>query len=157
MSTKHPPTGTDGTEDVLTQPIKKKVQRGRLSTTTSKNIPKRHAAKPDNHNDAPLLVDYASAKTSKTAVSMPPLYIGDNKTKRSTDPYQDGVNEKTLSSLETVVEGAEVLGGTPSDTIEVASTKIKSASSLVSVNKVFPTTVEVFPPPVGTSTINNSP
>jgi hypothetical protein len=40
------------------------------------------------------------------------------------------------------MEGAEVLGATPSDTIEAASTK---------------TTVEVLPPPVGTSTINNSP
>jgi hypothetical protein len=90
-------------------------------------------------------------------VSLPPIYLGDNKTKCSTDPSQDGVHEKTLSRLETFVEGAAVLGATPSDTKEAASTKIKSASSLATVNKVFPTTVEVLPPPVGTSTINNSP
>jgi hypothetical protein len=139
----------------LTQPVKKKVQR--LSTTTSKDRPKRHAAKPDNYNVAPLIAEYASAKTSKTAVSLPPISLRDNKTKRSTNPSQDGVNKKTLSSLETVVEGAEVLGSTPSDTIEAAITNIKSASSLATVNKVFPTTVEVLSPPVGTSTIHNSP
>jgi hypothetical protein len=142
MPTKHPPTGTGGTEDGLTQPVNKKVQRGILSTTTSIDCPKRHAAKPDKHNVAPLLAEYASAKTSKTTVSLPPISLGDNKTRRITDPSQDGVNKKTLSSLETVVEGAEVLGATPSDTIEVASTK---------------TTVEILPPPVDTSTINNSP
>jgi hypothetical protein len=94
MPTKHPPTVTDGTEDGLTQPVKKKVQRVRLSTKTSIDRPKRHAAKPDKHNVAPLLAEYASAKTSKTAVSLPPIYLGDNKTKRSTDPSQDGVNKK---------------------------------------------------------------
>jgi hypothetical protein len=67
------------------------------------------------------------------------------------------VLKKTLSRLETVVEGVEVLGATPSDTIETASTNIKSASSLAKVNDVFPTTVKVLLPPVGTSTINNSP
>jgi hypothetical protein len=104
-------------------------------------------------------VEYASAKTSKITLSLPPISLGDNKTKRSTNPSQDGVNKKTLSSLETVVEGAEVLGATPSDTIEAASTNIKSASSLATVKEVFPNTatVEVLPPPVGTSTINNSP
>jgi hypothetical protein len=59
--------------------------------------------------------------------------------------------------LETVVEGSEVLGATPSDTIEAIITKTKYVSSLAKVNTVFPTTVEVMPPPVGTSTINNSP
>jgi hypothetical protein len=37
MSTKHPPTDTDGTEDGLSQHVKKKIQRGRLSTTMQKN------------------------------------------------------------------------------------------------------------------------
>jgi hypothetical protein len=64
MPTKYPPPiGTNGTEDGLTQPVKKKVQRGILSTTTRKDRPKRHAAKPDKHNVAPLLAEYASAKT----------------------------------------------------------------------------------------------
>jgi hypothetical protein len=54
------------------------------------------------------------------------------------------------------VEGAEVLGDTPSDTIVAASTNIKSASGLAMNKELFPTTVEVLSPPVGTSTINNS-
>jgi hypothetical protein len=40
MPTKHPPIGTDGIEDGLTQHVKKKVQKGRLSTTKSKDRPK---------------------------------------------------------------------------------------------------------------------
>jgi hypothetical protein len=55
------------------------------------------------------------------------------------------------------MEGAEVLGDTPSDTIVAASTNIKSASSLAMNKEVSPTTVELLSPPVGTSTINNSP
>jgi hypothetical protein len=90
-------------------------------------------------------------------VSLSPISLGDNKTKCSTDPSQDGVNKKTLSSLKRVVEGAEILRATPSDTIEAASTNIKSASSLEMVKEVFTTTVKVLSPPVGTSTINSSP
>jgi hypothetical protein len=79
-----------------------------------------------------------------------------NNTKHSTDPFDDGVNKKTLSSLETMVEGPEVLGATPSDSIVAASTNIKSASGLAMNKELFPTTVEDLSPPVGTSTINNS-
>jgi hypothetical protein len=141
----------------VSQHVKKKIQRGRLWTTTSKDRPKRHTTKPDKHNVAPLLAEYASATTSKTAVSMPPISLRDNNTNFSTDPFDDGVNKKTLLSLEKIVEGSEVLGATPSDTIVAASTKIKSASGLAMNKELFPTTVEVLSPPVGTSTINNSP
>jgi hypothetical protein len=55
------------------------------------------------------------------------------------------------------MERAEVLGAKPSDTIVAASTNIKSASGLAMNKEVSPTTVEVLSPPVGTSTINNSP
>jgi hypothetical protein len=157
VPTKNPPTDTDGTEDGLSQHVKKKLQRGRLSTTTSNDRPKRHATKPDKHNVAPLLAEYVSTTTSKTAVSLPPISLRDNNTKRSTDPSDDGVNKKTLSSLEAIMEGAEVLGATPYDTIVAAITNIKSASGLVMNKEVSPTTVKMLSPPVGTSTINNSP
>jgi hypothetical protein len=118
--------------------------------------PKQNATKPDKHNVAPLLAEYASATTSKTAVYLPPISLRDNNTKHSTDPFDDGVNKKTLSSLETIVEGPKVLGAAPSDSIVAASTDIKSASGLAMNKELFPTTVEVLSPPVGTSTINNS-
>jgi hypothetical protein len=92
MPTKHPPSGTDGTEDGLSQHVKKKLERGRLSTTTSNNHHKLNATKPDNHNVAPLLDEYASETISKTAASLPPIYLRDNNTKHSTNPFNDGVN-----------------------------------------------------------------
>jgi hypothetical protein len=94
MPTRNPPTGTDGTEDGLSQHVKHKLQRVRFSTTTSKDRPKRHATKPDKRNVAPLLAEYASATTSKTAVSLRPISLRDNNTKRSTDPSDDDVNKK---------------------------------------------------------------
>jgi hypothetical protein len=81
MPTKDPSTSTDVIEDGLTQPVKKKVQRRRLPITRSKDRPKRNASRPDKHNVAPLLADCAPAKTSKTAASLPPISLGDNKTK----------------------------------------------------------------------------
>jgi hypothetical protein len=54
------------------------------------------------------------------------------------------------------VEGPEVLGATPSDSIVAASANIKSASGLAMNKELFPATVEILSPPVGTSTINNS-
>jgi hypothetical protein len=63
MLTKNPSTSTDVSEDGLTQPVKKKVQRGRLSITRSQDRPKQNASRPNKHNIAPLLADYASAKT----------------------------------------------------------------------------------------------
>jgi hypothetical protein len=124
--------------------------------TTSNDYPKRNATKPDKHNVAPLLVEYASATISKTAASLPHISLRDNNTKHSTDPFDDGLNLKKMSSLEIIVEGPEALGATPSDFIVVASTNIKLASGLAMNEKLFPTTVEVLSPPVGTSTINNS-
>jgi hypothetical protein len=91
MPTKHPPSGTDITEDGLSQHVKKKIERGRLSTTTN-DRPKRNATKPDKHNVAPLLAEYASATISKTATSLPPISLRYNNTKHSTDPFDDGVN-----------------------------------------------------------------
>jgi hypothetical protein len=54
------------------------------------------------------------------------------------------------------VEGANVLGATPSDTIVAESTKFKSTSGLEMDKELFSSTVEVLSPPVGTRTINNS-
>jgi hypothetical protein len=53
--------------------VKKKIERGRLSTTTTNDRPKLNAIKPDKHNVAPLLAEYASATISKTAASLPPF------------------------------------------------------------------------------------
>jgi hypothetical protein len=156
MPTKHPPSGTDSTEDGLSQHVKKKLERGRLSMTTSNDRPKRNATKPDKHNVAPLLAEYASVTISKTAASRPPISLRDNNNKHSTDPLDDGVNIKTLSSLKKIMEGPEALGATPSDSVVAASTNIKLASGLAMNEELFPTTVEFLSPPVGTSAINNS-
>jgi hypothetical protein len=88
MPTTIPSTDTDGTEDGSPQPVKKKVQRGRLPTTRSQNHPKRNASRPNKHDVAPLLVDYASAKTSKTDASLPPISLGYNKNKINTKQSQ---------------------------------------------------------------------
>jgi hypothetical protein len=61
-----------------------------------------------------------------------------------------------MAILETIVEGPEVLGATPSDSIVTARTNIKSASGVAMNEDLFPTTVEVLSPPVGISAINNS-
>jgi hypothetical protein len=90
IPTTHTSTSTDVSEDGLTQPVKKKVQRGRFPTTRSHNLPKRNASRPDKHNVAPLLADYASAKTSKTSASLPSISLGDNKTKSKTKQSQFG-------------------------------------------------------------------
>jgi hypothetical protein len=82
--------GTDDSEDGLTHPTKKKVQRGRLSITRSQDRTKWNASRPDKHNVAPLLAEYASAKTSKTAASLPPISLSDNKTKCKTTQSQGG-------------------------------------------------------------------
>jgi hypothetical protein len=67
MPTKHPPIVADDTEDGMSQYVKKKLERGILSTTTTKDRPKRNVTKPDRQNVAPLLAEYASATISKTA------------------------------------------------------------------------------------------
>jgi hypothetical protein len=61
-----------------------------------------------------------------------------------------------MASLETIVEGPEALGATPSDSIVEASTNIKSAFGVAMNEELFPTTVEVLLPPVVISAINNS-
>jgi hypothetical protein len=92
MPTKHPPSGTDGTEYGLSQHVKKKIERGIFSTTTTNDRPKQNATKPEKHNVAPLLVEYASATISKTSASLPAVSLRNNNTKHSTDPFDDGVN-----------------------------------------------------------------
>jgi hypothetical protein len=82
MPTKHPPSDTDGTEDGLSQHVKKKIERGRLSTTTTNDRPKRNATKPEKQNFATLLAEYASATISKIAASLPPFDDGINLKKR---------------------------------------------------------------------------
>jgi hypothetical protein len=122
MPTKHPPSVTDDTEDGLSQHVKKKVERGRLLTTTTNNRPKRNVTKPDRQNIAPLLAEYASVTISKTAASLPPL--------------DDGVNTNKKASLESKMEGHEAFGDTPSK-IMAGSTNIKSASG-VATNEELP-------------------
>jgi hypothetical protein len=90
MPTKIPSTDTDGTEYSSPQPVKKKMPRGRLSTTRSHNRPKRNASMPDKHDAAPLLADYASSETSKTAAPLPPISLGYNKNKSKTKQAQLG-------------------------------------------------------------------
>jgi hypothetical protein len=90
MPTKNPSTSTDVSEDGSTQTVKKKLQMGRLSTTRSQDHPKRNASRPDNHNVAPLLAEYASDKTSKTVASLPLISLGDNKTKSNINQFQGG-------------------------------------------------------------------
>jgi hypothetical protein len=94
MPAKHPPSGTGGTEGGLSQHVKKKLERGRLSTTTRNDRPKLNATKPDKNNVAPLLEEYVSAAISKTAASLPPLSLRYNNTKHSINPFNDGVNKK---------------------------------------------------------------
>jgi hypothetical protein len=52
-----------------TQAVKLKVQRGRV--TRSQDRPKRDASSLDENDAAPLLANYASAKTSKTLLCLP--------------------------------------------------------------------------------------
>jgi hypothetical protein len=66
------------------------VQRGRLPTARSHNRPKWNASRTDKHEFTPLLDDYASAKTSKTAASLQPISLGYNKNKSKTKNSQFG-------------------------------------------------------------------
>jgi hypothetical protein len=102
MPPKNPSNNTDGSEDGLTQPAKKNVQRGRSWITRSQDHPKRNASGPDKHNVVPLMADYASAKTSKTAASLPPISLGDNKTKCKTNQSQGGGGERTARDVDSV-------------------------------------------------------
>jgi hypothetical protein len=141
MPTKHPPSIADDTGDGLSQHVKKKVERGRLSTTTTNDRPKRKVTKPDRQNVAPLLAAYASATISKTAASLP--------------PFDDGVNKKKASS-ESMMEGQEAFGDTPSESIVAGSTNIKLAPGVTTNDELLPSTVDDITPSVGISAINDS-
>jgi hypothetical protein len=108
MPTKNPSTSTDGSEDGLTQPAKKKVQRGRLPITRSQDRPKWNASRPDKHNVAPFLAEYASAKTSKTAASLPRIYLGDNKTKIKINQSQGDGGKRTARDVDSVTMPANM-------------------------------------------------
>jgi hypothetical protein len=126
MPTKNPYNSTDGSEDGLTQPAKKKVQRGRLSITRSQYRPKWNASRPDKHNAAPFLAKYASAKILKTAASLTPISLGDNKTKCKTNHSQGGGEKRTARDVDSVTMPANMEG--VADTLaDVAGTHIKSA------------------------------
>jgi hypothetical protein len=173
MPTTNPSTSTDVSEDGLTQPVKKKVQRGRLPTTRSHNRPKWNNSRPDKHNVAPLLADYAT-KTLKTVASLPPISIGDNKTKIKTKQSQFGEKKRKAPDVDSVTilantkrtadpmmddaavglvtaSGDKKCKNIPAAsaatlylTIEAAATHIKSAASLAMA-------MEVLPRPAGTS------
>jgi hypothetical protein len=83
MPTKHLSSVADDSGDGVSQPVKKNIERGRLSTTTTNDRPNRNVTKPDNQNISPLLVGYASATISKTAAFLPPFDDGVNKTKKT--------------------------------------------------------------------------
>jgi hypothetical protein len=175
MPTTNPSASTDVSEDSLTQPLKEKVQRGRLPTTRSQNRPTRNASRPDNHNVAPLLADYVSDNTSKTAASLPPIYLGDNKTKSKTNQSQFEEKKRKAPDVDSLTMSANMKGAaeplmddsaiglvTSSGdttcriipaasaptlilTIEVAATNINSVASSA-------TATEVLPRPEGKST-----
>jgi hypothetical protein len=69
--------------DTSAKPGKKKVQRGRVSTRSQDHL-KRSASRPDTHDAPPLLANYALAKTSKTAASLPPISPCTTRTKTRT-------------------------------------------------------------------------
>jgi hypothetical protein len=91
MPTKNHSSSTDGSEDGSTAQrvkIKYEVVKGKIIDNKKPN--KKPGSRPDKHNVAPLLAEYASAKTSKTAASLPPISFGDNKTKINISQSQGG-------------------------------------------------------------------
>jgi hypothetical protein len=136
MPTKNHCSSTDGSEDGSTAHlVKKKLQRGRLSTTRSQNHPKQNASGPDNHNVAPLLAKYASCKTSKTASSLSPISLGDNKTKSNIIQSQGGGEKRMVRHVNSVTIPANMEGA--ADTLrDVAGTQMKSVSTPAIVMEV---------------------
>jgi hypothetical protein len=51
-------------------------------------------SRPDKQDVAPLLADYASAKNSKTAASLPPISLRYNKNKSKTKQSQLGEKKR---------------------------------------------------------------
>jgi hypothetical protein len=178
MPTKNPSTSTDASEDGMTQPAKKKVQRGRLTMVRSQDRPKCNSSRPDNHNVAPLLADYASAKISKTAASLQPISLGVNKTKRKTKQSQSGENKRKAPGVDSITMPADTKGATDPlmDDADVdlvtapGDTKCKNIPAASAATLSLPTdrstkitrpppgdvAMEALPRPAGTSTISNA-
>jgi hypothetical protein len=142
MPTKHPPIVGDDSGDGVSQPVKKKNERGIFSTTTINDRPKRHVTKPDKQNLSPLLAGYASATISKTAASLP--------------LFDDGVNQTKKTSLESITEGHEAFEAIPSEGILAGNTNTKLTSNVTTNDKLLPPTVDDVMPPVETSTISDN-
>jgi hypothetical protein len=142
MPTKHPPSVTDDSGDGVSQPMKKKIERGRLSTTATNDHPKRNVTKPNKQNLSPLLPGYASATISKTAAFLP--------------PFDDGVNKTKKTSLESITEGHEAFEAIPSKSILAGSTNTKLTSGVKTNDKFLPPTVNDVMPAVETSTIHEN-
>jgi hypothetical protein len=138
MPTKHPPSVGDDSGDGMSQPVEKKIERGRLSTTTTSDRLKRQVTKPDKQNPSPLLAGYASAKMSKTAAFLPPIDDGVN-----APPFDDGVNQTKKKSLESITEGHESVVVIPSEGILAGNTNTKLISNVTTTNKVLPPTVKL--------------
>jgi hypothetical protein len=79
-------------------------------------------------------VEYASATISKTAASLP--------------PFDDGVNKNKKASSESMMEGHEAFGATPSESI--------LASGVTTNDELLPPTVDDITPSVEISAINDS-
>jgi hypothetical protein len=167
MPTKHLPSVGDDSGDGMSQPVRGKIERGRLSTTTTSDRLKRQITKPDKQNPSPFLVGCASAKMSKTAALLPPIDDGVN-----VPPFDDGVNRMKKTSLESITEGNESVVILPSEVILAGNTNTKFISNVTTTDKVLPPTVKltsnvtttdkVLPPtvddvmpPVETSSIND--
>jgi hypothetical protein len=128
----------------------KKIERGRLSTTTINDRPKRQVTKPDKQNLSPLLAGYASATISKTAAFLPPFNDGVN-----LPPFDDGVNQTKKTRLESITDGHEAIVVMPSEGILAGSTNTKLTSNVTTSDKFLPPTVDDVIPPVETSAIND--
>jgi hypothetical protein len=86
------------------------VQRGRFPTTRIQNRPKWNAYRPDEQDFAPLLANYASAKTSKTAASQSPISLGNNKNKSKTNQSQLGEEKRKAPVVDSVTISANTKG-----------------------------------------------
>jgi hypothetical protein len=102
MPTKNPVNATEHTDHASSKPDKKKVQRGRVPTTRSQDRPKQNASRPAKHDASPLLASYASAKTSKSVDSLPPISPVYNKNKNKTKPSQHGEKKRKEPDLDSV-------------------------------------------------------
>jgi hypothetical protein len=82
-----------------TETLKKLVIRGR--STRSQDLPKRNAGKSDKKDTSQLLAAYASTKTSKSALSLPPVSSLKNKNPSNPKPSLQGKEKlwKTIWEL----------------------------------------------------------